>query len=838
MKWHFLFLLNLSILVNAQEKMMPYSIQDSIYKQLELFPQEKIHLHTDRTMYIPGEKIRFKAYLVDAFTHKSPTYSQYIYVELINQSDSLVHRVMVIPDENGLFHGQIFLSEKIPDGNYTLRAYTHFMESLGDSYFFKKNIRIWNIGSSRFSVFSSQQENGRNVVNSEKGKTVNASVIPAGNDYDVSFFPEGGYMVEGVINRVAFKSLSQNGASENITGEIVDDEDNLIFPDVKTVFAGMGSFPLGAAPGKTYFLVSKNSAGLEKRFLLPAVRKTSTVTALHRNNQYIIQLKKSPDMPQRPLYLFVHCKGEVLHYASWDYRKDYILLPANRLPSGVIQIILFDEFMHPISERLVFNQKDDETTVTFQTDKAVYDKREKVIATIRLPKTRQAEGRAHIPLERVGESYSIAVTDDADISIDSLNTITASLLLSSELPGYIESPGYYLQKNKESAYALDLLMMTHGWRRYDLAKAIKGDYSLPATDFEITKEISGTVRNYMTDRPVVDREVMLVSNDQSLRRTTTDSVGQFRFGLNFPDSTSFFLMAMNKGLIGNVKITLNTEKFPAIKHAPVSTQLFPVVTKEQQKQTDLSIGFIEKAGQRAQYDEDIKVVNLEVIEVTANRIEKRNQLRLSSNPINASAERTIYRDDMKRMPFSRYIADYLIGTSGVQVFYSDVTGEPVGVKLSAMTGFSLIYIDGVLSTIDDMNTIPIEIVESIDVIRGVGASILGVRGTNGAISVTTGYVSDNSNNLKSNAVTITPLGYQKPVEFYSPKYDTPESGNMGIPDYRTTIFWKPDVLLQDDGKATFEFYTSDFKTTYSVVIEGITNDGNIIRQVERIEVRP
>ena len=120
------------------------AVQDSLLKQLSVFPQEKIHVHTDRTMYVPGEKIWFKAYVVDAFSHLSPTYSQYVYVELINASDSLVHRVMVSGDENGLFHGY-FMLPNIAEGDYTLRAYTRYLDNLGDDYFFKKNIRIGSI---------------------------------------------------------------------------------------------------------------------------------------------------------------------------------------------------------------------------------------------------------------------------------------------------------------------------------------------------------------------------------------------------------------------------------------------------------------------------------------------------------------------------------------------------------------------------------------------------------------------------------------------------------------------------------------------------------------------
>ena len=113
------------------------------------------------------------------------------------------------------------------------------------------------------------------------------------------------------------------------------------------------------------------------------------------------------------------------------------------------------------------------------------------------------------------------------------------------------------------------------------------------------------------------------------------------------------------------------------------------------------------------------------------------------------------------------------------------------------------------------------------------------NGGGGAISITTriGTGSNRLNDLRRNIASLNPIGYQQPVEFYAPRYDTPESRHIGNPDFRTTIFWKPDVLVSDDGEAVFEFYTSDFPTTYSVVMEGLSQDGKIIRKVETIEVK-
>ena len=120
----------------------PDRIFQHFEKQTYLFPQEKIHIHTDRTVYVPGERIWFKAYLTDAVTFQSSVQSRYVYAELIDSRDSLIDRVMIRPDSDNLFYGNLFLSKVIPKGDYTLRAYTRYMENLGDDYFFKKNIRI------------------------------------------------------------------------------------------------------------------------------------------------------------------------------------------------------------------------------------------------------------------------------------------------------------------------------------------------------------------------------------------------------------------------------------------------------------------------------------------------------------------------------------------------------------------------------------------------------------------------------------------------------------------------------------------------------------------------
>ena len=787
---------------NAQEPITKEAVQDSIITQLGLYPQEKIHLHTDRAMYVSGEKIWFRAYAVDAFSHRSPTDSRYAYVELISPADSLAYRVMVSLDEHGLFHGNIFLSDNMPEGEYTLRAYTRYMENAGDDYFFRKPVRIYNLKK------ATEQQTKRQTA-------VRQGLLP-GAGYEVSFYPEGGYLTEGVACRVAFKALNSAGASEHITGEVVDHEGNRI-DAANTVYAGMGLFNIMPEPDREYYFQCSSQSGIERRFRLPAAKKTYSLAVARRSGSFLVEVKKTPGLPEQPLYLLAHCRGVVLYFAAWDYRSTYLTFLKDWLPSGTIQFTLFDGGMNPLSERLIFNRNDDQATLVFSPDRSYYQKREKVTAGINITDPEGNPLAGHV---------SVAVTDDRDITVDNSHTILSSLLLSSELRGYIESPGYYLQDDAGAVAALDLLMLTHGWRRYDIPEALKGHYTLPKTGFEEVKEITGTVKSLLPGRPVAKSEVLMLSNEGDFERFETDSAGFFRFYIHPPDSIKYFIQALTKKESPRVELALNRETFPALNRIP---KIPLSVTADSITGESASI-FVKKAEQRVQYDDDMMYVQLPEVAVTARVIPKRDEVRLSVFPFNSSSDRTIYREDFEHLnvPVSMLLS---IFDAGIRVYGGTVIIRNYGPALIVIDGIPVEY-----GMLDDL--VSVYNIESIDIFKGATAAVFGMRGANGAISVTTrrGTVGNLDSPVFNRAV-YTPTGYQRPVEFYAPKYDTPLSKNSAIPDYRSTLFWKPDIIVADDGRASFDFYASDLPTTYTVTIEGLSTDGRIICQVETIEVK-
>jgi len=429
---------------------------------------------------------------------------------------------------------------------------------------------------------------------------------------------------------------------------------------------------------------------------------------------------------------------------------------------------------------------------------------------------------------------SIAITDDADIAVDSTTTILSSLLLSSELKGYIENPAWYLQDNIQSVTALDYLMMTHGWRRYNVPEVVKGNLDYSKIPFQASQQITGKVNGGFRSRPVSNSEVLIVTKDGDYGITMTDEKGSFMFqNFEYPDSASFMIRALNSRGNSNVELVMNEETFPRPVRAPfVETDYSPFMYQTDNNPSLRENAFIVKAEQRARYDEDMWLIHLGEVEVTAQRIERRNEVR-QQFWANASSDATVRREEIERTHRTN-VADYLVSVPGVHVSVEPNDRLKRIVKIAGTEAPALILVDGMPG---DINELSDSEVESIDVLKFASATTFGTRGMGGVISITTrrgGKVRDVE---KFNQTVYTPLGYQKPVEFYSPKYETLESKHLTIPDYRTTIFWKPDLVISDDNEeATFEFYTSDFTTTYSVVIEGLTTDGQIVRQVEKIRV--
>ena len=796
-------------------------------RQLSVFPQEKVYLQTDKPYYLAGERIWFRAHVADAASHLPDFSANYVYAELFDARDSVVSRAKAGFGKDA-YSGYLSVPENLPEGNYTLRAYTNLMRELDEDFFFIKNIHIINPTTGTI----------QNVTKQKPVKTPSPLPLPLPeDDFDVSFYPEGGNALVGCMGRIAVKAMLRDGTSINVSGKVFDREGNEI-TQFKTDIRGMGQFMLTPERGKTCYAVCTDGKGQSKQFNLPAVKeKGYALSAAWNKDRLMVKINHAPaplsfgeGSGERfdTLCLLVHTRGVVQDVRILENPDAPVAFPKDLFPSGVSNLLLLDRNMLPLSERLVFvNNEDDQAKVTCVMDSNSYAPRSPVEFTLNL---------ADESGEPLQGNVSVAVTDDGEVAVDTTSNILTSLLLTSDLRGNIFDPAFYFQKTAQSDWALDLLMLTQGWRRYDTERIVRNDIQYPDTLSEKEYGISGTVTQTVIKAlktkklPAGNVSVNILSvNGGYYGNTLTDSLGRFYLSVeDAPDSTWFAVQAGPEKRSNNFELTLDKAPCPKRK---VPVPVYDTFGR------DVFAKYADKAEQQYTYEHGMRMIQLKEITVNAKKLPERK----SSNYL--TPDYSLTEEQIDRIPPSSLTALFMrvprvrlsgspgkltLSIAGLQGdAYVLIDGMPVIVPAEARTSqFINPSIDALLVASD---------VAQVDVLTSPGNLVaFGFNGGGGVIAIYTKTGKGKAPKDEPYIKRVMPLGFQKPVEFYAPKYDSIRIDSK--PDLRTTIHWQPSLTIDESGKASFRFYTADTPSTYSVVIEGVTDNGKIAYKREKIKV--
>ena len=836
--------------------------QPSLYanpfiEQIEHYPQEKLHVSTDKDSYIAGDTIWLRAHCADAATHRPVAASRYVYVELRDDRGSLVRRIKLL-SRDSVYSGYLPTQSLERFGDYSLTAYTLYMRNQGPDYFFKKPLTIWPY-----------QESRRTQRNTSVRKV---------SDFDVSFFPEGGYLIDGYDCCVAFKALGDDGGSVEVAGVVKNDREEVV-DTLRTLHGGMGCLRFTAHTGERYYAECTMAGGKTERFDLPASNNLACVLrVLQTERDFTVMVQSGRPLP-KGLRLLVHCRGNLCYFREWNDDLPSLIFKRDKLPGGVLQILLLDKAGNALSERLVFNRGEELATTDVQIG-GTLEQRTKV--TLAVTATDPDGGPA-------AGDFSIAVTDRAAVPSATSGSIYSTLLLTSELRGTIETPDWYFEgRDAARVAALDALLLTQGWRRYDVPELMKKEYVEPQYPLEVGQEITGRISKsglWNRKKKLSRYEMrMIVPSLHYVTKCAVDDTGAFALnGFDFPDSTLYVLRpAAVRGSMPEATVKVARDSFPEVG-------TLPRVPAQEQKKPYIAQAryYIEQRGQT-----DMRNILIDTVYVTHHkRLEStRPEHRLAARTwtaeqIKESGAGTIL-DFIARMPgmsvvgrqvsYRGYRPGFMVDgrleeTVGemnpVRAFRStgmgrnhktqtrlppipdpggwiDFTGMNYSNTNSAQqsTGGNkrqIQYIDD-FDNVPDILYYPLEIVSRIDLIEGGNMVLWGVSHWKqaGIISITTKKgkeLDDATRTLPARDVEfVSPLGYQTPAEFYAPAYATEKARRSMVPDYRTTLYWNPTVKLDDTGQATVEFYTSDAPADYDITIEGITQTGKIVRTVKII----
>ena len=431
--------------------------------------QEKVFVHTDNQCYFVGDTLWYKAYVVRADNLQPTDMSRILYVELLSPDGLLVERQNIIVSPQGYTCGQFTLRDSLYSGYYELRAYTRWMLNFNVRHhryrrdetwsFYNKQMaadyfRVWDGLYSRvFPVYSKPEEAGDYDVRSMYQRPKTRIPKQKKEDLIVSFYPEGGHLIQGVENRVAFEAVNQHGEAADIKGTVTADGMSPI--DVKTEYMGRGSFVV--TPSDNRLKAHFTFQGKEYKFNLPKAEKRGIAIQFDGNQLMIRSSQLSPDIEYG---LSVLCRGKLKYFSRLSPLTSHFSLPLDSLSTGVNNLTIFDEFGQILADRLFFvnHHENDDNIVTAEiVPTHTYQPYEKMEIPVQLPSVS----------EPTVFSLSIFDTNTDEPSYNDGNIMT-DLLLSSELKGFIAYPNHYFEKDDaEHRRHLDLLMMVQGWRKYN-----------------------------------------------------------------------------------------------------------------------------------------------------------------------------------------------------------------------------------------------------------------------------------------------------------------------------------------------------------------------------------
>jgi len=849
------------------------TMQDTIianFSLMERIPKEKLYLHLDKPFYGAGEKIWFKGYLVNAITHQNNAQSNFIITELINRSDSIVERKKIRRDSLG-FHNAFTLPATLPAGDYYLRGYSNWMLNEDPDFFFSRNIKIGNsIDNTIVSSIEYQQEddthytakikftsnvqavfenttikylyleNGK-IKNKGKKKTDENGWISISlpdlkspvarrievefddpqyiykrtfhlpvftNDFDVKFFPEGGALINIPHQNVAFKAQGADGFSKEIEGFLFNSKGDTL-TNFRSEHNGMGIFTMNPVNNETYYVTVRTNDSITKRFDLPAIEPKGISIAMSHYKQeirYEIQKTEATEWPQK-LFLLAHTRGKLAILQPINPKRTFGKMNDSLFTEGITHFMLIDEQGNALSERLIFvpDHKPNQWQIT--TDQPTYGKREKVSLQIA---AKDNEGN---PVEG---TFSVSITDRKSIQPDSLaDNILSNLLLTSDLKGYVEDPAYYfLNQDARTLRSIDYLMMTHGWRRHKMENVLRTP-SLNFTNYiEKGQTISGRIMGFFGANVKKGPICVLAPKYNIIATTETDEKGQFIVNTSFRDSTTFLVQARTKKGFAGVDILMDPPQYPVATHkAPYFNGA-----------TTFMEDYLMNTRDQYYMEGGMRVYNLKEVTVTAKRE------RPSSKSIYTGGINTYTVEEDRLQGYGQTAFDAASRLPSVTI----TNGSEIHIRNNSEP--AIIVIDDIVyeDASDILKDIQVSDMSSISLLRGADAVILGPRASGGAVVITLKDPRNLPARPAQGIITYTPLGYSESVEFYHPTYDTPEKKNAQRSDFRSTVYWNPELRLDTEGKATIEYYTPDSTAPEDIIIEGVDKNGKVCRILQTI----
>lgn len=825
-------------------------------------PQEKVYLHFDNTAYFQGDNIWFSAYVVDAATQK-PAASKVLYVELLSPN-GVVMRQLKLKVEEGRAHGSLPLVDvsteaaralrgavAMPSGFYEVRAYTRTMLNFDESTVFSRVFPVYEQPEKEGDYSNPTMKKYSNPYDQQRPQTKKAEKLT------VTFYPEGGNLVLGIPNRVAFKAMDANGMGVAVKGQLkTNDNEQPVL--LSAVHDGMGYVDF--TPTKERNTATFELDGKEYSFRLPDAEKEGYALRVNDRPTELMVGLSGMNVSDELLGVTMMCRGKVCYFDTLSTRQGRaaFAIAKEKLPTGVHQLTLFNAKGKVCAQRLVFvNNGIMAGNVLIATSAEQYEP----FAQVQMQVQTMAPGGQPMPA-----TVSLAVRDSKNLGTAHTDNVMTNMLLSSELKGYIHKPEYYFESNDAAhAKALDLLMMVQGWTRYNWSQMARVEPFVIKHFVEDGLVIDGMLLHRMQDKPIKGASVKmrLYSPDRLKTQETTvvtDNEGRFGFAVEeFNGKWDMWLIATKDEKEQDCRMRLDRAARPEVRaYTSSDTYLPDFVTLAAELQAEDT----KKDPMLQEYPDSVFL--LDNVDVYGRR---KYVDYLTFKAYDAEEDTELHIDGGN---YTYKVRDYL-HEKGYNIDYARYQGViPEGITTrDEMVSWELeqapinnrrvlwylhnegeewhksSYVPGFDIDMEDVKSI---------IVYDSPVEYMNIPFVREILDVTTLESLNKSKKLQDQTVLSPGLyvidvamhpkgmrkskvkgqrqttfrGYSEVQAFYAPEY--PNGPIQGDVDYRRTLYWNPALATDAQGNAMVTFYNNGYSKQFDITAEGITPQGIVMRK--------
>ncbi len=785
------------------------------------FQQEKIHLHFDKAIYNKGETIWLKAYVLAGLDLSD--YSMNFYVDWYSDKGVLLKHT-VNPMYEATARGQFDIPDNYAGKYLHAKAYTQWMLNFDTSFVYNKNIRIDQSSPSANGtpkgVADTKTATNRAFGNISLPKTT------------LHFFPEGGDLIKDVSCIVAFLAENEFGYPVKASGTVKNSKGKIVSV-FKTEHDGMGTLMLLPDSTQPYTANWMDEYGAQHNTTLPAALENGMMLNVEQGNEKIkFSVEQSKTHPAGNEVVYV--MGQISQHLVFkskikmgDREKASGEIADSAWPTGVLQVTLFDADYKPLAERAVFvNNNDYRFRPRIRVTGKGVGKREKNVLEIEVEDT-------------LLSNMSLAVTD-AGLVTDTATNIVSDLLLSGEVKGYIHQPSQYFDSDEDSVkHFLDLVMMTHGWRRIDWKNVTAG--KMPPITYPRETEfmqLKGIIYGIADKNSLRNENMFLIlkgksDGNQTLMLPINQNMEFVQKGVLFFDTLQvYYQLAGNKSLSNRMTINFQTGLLPVLFRTYIGIATEPYTWSFSMEDS------LKLARSRAFFNEQNRIkkqiASRELEEVIVKtKVKRREDVLDEKYTSGLFSGGDSKQFDVTTDPFavgSTNVFSYLQGRVAGLI----ITNNGNDVSLQWRGGTPDVYLDEMKVSADQLKNIPMNDIAYIKVFSPPFFGSFG-GGAGGAIAVYTRKGSDVKIAAGEGLSFQKLTGYTAYKQFYSPDYRT-NPNDLLEGDVRTTLYWNP-YILTDKKKKTVQiiFYNNDISKKLRLVLEGVNGEGKMARVEKLIE---